>query len=222
MKLIAHRGWSAGTEENTLAAFARAARADGISGVEFDVRGVAESVTLVVSHDPPKHGERALTLDAALSFLSGTALELYVEIKEAGIVASVIAALVASKAAERSVVFGFPDVARSFPWRAARPVRLGIIAVYPWTLDSVVRKYAPDVLSFGWDERAWTRIAFRAWWSVFSLERCARRHRVQLVVGIAQRQDDLDWLARQHVDAAVADMEPISPARGVFTSRPLA
>jgi glycerophosphoryl diester phosphodiesterase len=34
MKLIAHRGWSAGGDENTLVAFARA---DRISGVEFDV-----------------------------------------------------------------------------------------------------------------------------------------------------------------------------------------
>ncbi len=37
MKLIAHRGWSAGGDENTLAAFARAACGDRISGVEFDL-----------------------------------------------------------------------------------------------------------------------------------------------------------------------------------------
>src|SRR6266567_932247 len=37
MKLIAHRGWSAGGDENTLAAFARAACDDRISGVEFDL-----------------------------------------------------------------------------------------------------------------------------------------------------------------------------------------
>ena len=86
MKLIAHRGWSAGRGENSLAAFARAARDGRISGVEFDVCLAADSDTLVVSHDPPRHVENALTLDAALSLLSPTDLELFVEVKETGLV----------------------------------------------------------------------------------------------------------------------------------------
>src|SRR5437899_83182 len=86
MKLIAHRGWSAGPGENSLAAFARAARDGRISGVEFDVCLAADSDTLVVSHDPPRHVENALTLDAALSLLSPTDLELFVEVKETGLV----------------------------------------------------------------------------------------------------------------------------------------
>jgi glycerophosphoryl diester phosphodiesterase len=61
MKLIAHRGWSAGRGENSLAAFARAARDGRVSGVEFDVCLAADSDTLVVSHDPPRHVENALT-----------------------------------------------------------------------------------------------------------------------------------------------------------------
>jgi glycerophosphoryl diester phosphodiesterase len=65
MKLIAHRGWSAGEDENTLAAFARAARDDRIAGVEFDVCHAVDAMTLVVSHDPPLHIENTLTLDAA-------------------------------------------------------------------------------------------------------------------------------------------------------------
>ncbi len=102
MKLIAHRGWSAGGDENTLAAFARAACDDRISGVEFDVRYVADTGNLVVSHDPPFHVENALTLDAALSFLSQTALELFVEIKETGLASVVIEKLVSSNVADRS------------------------------------------------------------------------------------------------------------------------
>jgi hypothetical protein len=207
MKLIAHRGWAAGSEENTLATFARAARDDRIAGVEFDVRSAADATTLAVSHDAPLDVENTLSLDVALSFLSRTDLELFVEVKETGLASAVIEKLVSSNLADRSVVFGFAAVARSFPWEGARPVRLGVIVMCPWNLNRVVRRYAPDVLFLGWDARVWTRIAFRTWWSVFSLERRARRHQLPLVVGIVQRADDLHWLARQHVYAAVADID---------------
>ncbi len=116
MKLIAHRGWSAGGDENTLATFAPAARDDRIAGVEFDVCHAVDAMTLVVSHDPPLHIENTLTLDAALSFLSQTDLELFVEIKETGLASVVIEKLVSSNVADRSVVFAFAAVARSFPW----------------------------------------------------------------------------------------------------------
>jgi glycerophosphoryl diester phosphodiesterase family protein len=206
VKLFAHRGWCAGAGENTLAAFARAAGETGISGIELDVRRAPDG-TLIVCHDPPRAGEPTLTLDAALEFLAGTKLELLVELKEDGIAARVIGALVAAKLAERSVVFAFTPVARSFPWNEARRVRLGIIVVSPWNLDRAVRAYAPDMLFLGWDHRAWTRRAFRAWWSVFSLARLARRHKVPVVVGIVQRAADLDWLRRQGVHAAVTDLD---------------
>jgi hypothetical protein len=92
-------------------------------------------------------------------------------------------------------------------------VRLGIIVMYPWNLDRVVRRYAPDVLLLGWDARSWTRTAFRGWWSLFSLERLARRHQVPVVVGVAQRMQDLDWLAPQHVYGAVADIDRVRGGR---------
>jgi hypothetical protein len=207
MKLIAHRGWSAGDDENTLATFARAASDDRIAGVEFDVCYAMDAQTLVVSHDPPLHIENTLTLDAALSFLSQTDLELFVEIKETGLTSVVIEELVSSNVADRSVVFAFAAVARSFPWRGARPVRLGVIVRYPWNLSRAVRAYSPDVLFLGWDAHVWTRIAFRAWWSIFSLERRARHHQLPLVVGIAQRLVDLHWLSRQHIYGVVADID---------------
>ena len=207
MKLLAHRGWRAGAGENTLAAFARAAGEPGISGIELDVRRAADGNALLVCHDPPRAGEPALRLDAALEFLSGTSLELFVEVKERDIAAQVVDKLVAAKLAERAVVFAFAPVARAFPWKEARPVRLGIIVIYPWNLDRAMRICAPDVLFLGWDHRAWTRAAFRAWWSVFSLRRIGERHRVPVVVGIVQRAADLDWLARQGVDAAVTDFD---------------
>jgi hypothetical protein len=206
MKLFAHRGWRAGGDENTLAAFARAAGESGISGIELDVRA-APNGTLVVCHDPPVAGEDTLTFDVALAFLSGTDLELFIELKERGIAQAVIDKLVAAEMAERAVVFAFAPVARWFPWNAARPVRLGIIVLYPWTIGRAMRAYRPDVLFLGWDYRAWSRVAFQAWWSVFSLARLARRHQVPVVVGIVQRAVDLDWLERQGVHAAVTDVD---------------
>jgi len=206
VKLFAHRGWCAGADENTLAAFTRTAGQPGISGIELDVRRAPDGNTLLVCHDPPRPGGATLTVDAALDYLAGTNLELFVELKETGIARPLIEKLVAAKMAERSVVFAFAPVARAFPWRDARPVRLGVIEVYPWNLNRAVRTYAPDVLFLGWDQRAWTRAAFRAWWSMFSLAQLGRRHKVPVVVGIVNRAADLDWLRRQGVDAAVTDL----------------
>jgi len=209
MRLIAHRGWAAGGDENSLAAFARAARDDAVSGVEFDVCRAADSQTIVVSHDPPLDAQRVLTLDAALSFLSSTNLELFVEIKEEKLVLAVIEKLISNKLADRSIVFAFAAIARSFPWEAARQVRQGVIVMCPWNVDRFVRRHAPDVILLGWDARYWTRIAFRSWWSLFSLEQVARRHQVPLVVGVAQSMSDLRWLSRQHLYGAVADISLI-------------
>lgn len=207
MKLIAHRGWSEGPQENTAAAFERAAADARVAGVEFDVRRAPDTAGLVVSHDPPARARDALSLDAALSLLSPTQLELFVEVKQAGLADAVMEKLDAHGLAARSVAFAFVPVARSFPWQAARRVRLGVIAPYPWQLRQIVRAWAPDMLFLGWDQRAWTRRAFRTWWSAFSLERLERRHRLPVVAGIVQRAADLDWLACQNIHAAVADME---------------
>jgi Glycerophosphoryl diester phosphodiesterase family len=206
MKLIAHRGWAAGAEENTLAAFARAAADRRISGIEFDVSSTGAGA-LVVSHDPPRDGGNALTLDAALAFLSPTNLDLYVEIKQPGLAVRVIDKLVTAGLADRAVVFGFAEVAGSFPWQGTRAVRLGIIVLFPWQIDRAMRTCAPDVLFLGWDYRPWTGAAFRAWWSVASLERCGRRCGVPVVVGIVHRLRDLKWLERQGVHGGIADID---------------
>jgi glycerophosphoryl diester phosphodiesterase len=179
--------------------------------VEFDVCRATDG-TLVVSHDPPPDAASVLTLDAALTFLARTNLELLVEVKEPGLAPGVIDKLVAHKVADHSLVFGFASVARSFPWERARQVRMGLIVMCPWNLDRAMRLYRPDVLLLGWDARAWTRLAFRAWWSLFSLERLARRN-TPVVVGIVQRMDDLQWLSRQHLYGAVADVDLVRGGR---------
>jgi hypothetical protein len=208
VKLIAHRGWAQGIGENTLAALQRAARDRRLSGVEFDVRRHPQSGNLVVTHDPPGSGA-PLSLDDVLAILVGTQLELLVEIKEPGIDSEVVERLVAAGLADRSLVFAFVEVAQSFPWQAARPVRLGAILLYPWTMHRFIAAHHPDVILLGWDTRPWTRLAFRAWWSVFPLASLTRRYGKPVIVGIARRRADLEWLARSGVHAAVADMDCI-------------
>jgi hypothetical protein len=207
LKLIAHRGWCAGPEENTPAAFVRAAADPRLAGVEFDICRDARSGEPVVAHDPPLPGQACFGLDAALSFLAGTRLELLVEVKQPGLAETVIERVVAAGLAERAVLCGFAPVARSFPWQRRRPVRLGAILPYPWTMRRFLAARAPDVVLLGWDARPWTRIACQCWWSVFSLERLARRCGKPVVAGIVRRSADLRWLERQNVDAAVVDMD---------------
>jgi glycerophosphoryl diester phosphodiesterase len=209
MHLIAHRGWIAGEGENSLEAFARADADPAISGVEFDVSRAPDSTALLVSHDPPLTAAGALRFDEALTFLAGTDLHLYIELKQEGLAPAVIDRLVAHGLADRAVVFAFAKVARSFPWHEPRPVKLGVIVEYPWDLNRWARQQKPDVLLLGWDDRTWTRVAFRSWWSCFSLERVGRRHGVPVVVGVVQRQRDLDWLKRQGIAAAVGDIDLI-------------
>jgi glycerophosphoryl diester phosphodiesterase len=217
VKLIAHRGWAQGSGENTLAAFARAAADPRLSGVEFDVRRDPNSEALVVMHDPPRSGAPALALDPATAFLSSTRLELFVELKQAGIVEDVIRQLIKGGIAERSVIFAFPPVAQSFPWTKARPVRLGVILLYPWTMQHFIRRHSPDLVLVGWDRRPWTRNAFRGWWSAFSLDRLQRRIGKPVVAGIVRHSSDLTWLSRCNVAGAIADMDAIADWSGPST-----
>ncbi|WP_299843578.1 glycerophosphodiester phosphodiesterase [uncultured Jannaschia sp.] len=204
MKLIAHRGWSAGAGENTLAAFRRAAAEPGVSGVEFDVRRAADG-TLVVAHDPPDAG--APTLEAVAALLARSKLDAYVELKEAGLTTDVARTLSEGGLGDRAVIFGPVELME--PMERPRRVRLGIIVEYPWRISRLATAFAPDVILLGWDDRTWTRLAFQAWWSVFSLRRTGRRHSAPIVVGVARRARDLRWLGRQGIDAAVADLAEI-------------
>lgn len=202
MKLVAHRGWSAGPGENTLAAIRRAAATPEVAGVEIDVRRGAGGA-LVLAHDPPVGGEP--TLEEALKLLAGTALEAYVEVKERGIAAEAARALAERGLGARSVVFGFPGAME--PWRGERSVRMGMIAPLPWDIPRLAALHRPDVLLLGWDDRPWTRRAFQLWWGAASLRRAGARHGAAVVAGVAQRREDLRWLERQGVEAATADMD---------------
>lgn len=204
MKLIAHRGWSAGAEENTLAAFRRAAAEPDVSGVEFDVRRTVDGC-LVVSHDRPD--EKSAALDTVVEFVSASKLEAFVELKEKGIAADVVRKLTGGGLSGRAVIFGPVELLKQM--EGERRVGVGIIVPYPWQISRLAVAVAPDVILLGWDDRTWTRLAFRAWWSIFSLRRVGQRHSAAVVVGVARRASDVRWLARQGIDAAVVDMAAI-------------
>lgn len=92
MDILCHRGlWTERSEHNSLAAF-RAAWARGW-GLELDVRDL--DGTVVVSHDPPRHGGGALTLDELLTAYAadGQGTTLAVNVKSDGLAGSVTPAL---------------------------------------------------------------------------------------------------------------------------------
>ena len=86
---IAHRGSSDPARENTLAAFAAAARL-GATWVELDVRASADGVPIVV-HDAPgritaaERPDWMPTLVEALDHCAGLGLGVVVEVKEVGV-----------------------------------------------------------------------------------------------------------------------------------------
>lgn len=204
MKLIAHRGWSAGAEENTLAAFRRAAAEPNVSGVEFDVRRTVDG-RFVISHDRPD--ERSAALDEVVEFVSKSKLEAFVELKEMDIAAEVARKLIDGGLGGRAVIFG--PVEHLSQMEGERRIGLGIIVPYPWQISRLAVAVAPDVILLGWDDRTWTRLAFRAWWSIFSLRRMGQRHSAAVVVGVARRASDVRWLSRQGIDAAVVEMAAV-------------
>jgi hypothetical protein len=208
MKLIAHRGWSCGPEENTLAALRRSVERADVSGVELDVRRSGRGA-LVLSHDEPPEDVELPTLHEAARVLAGTNRDLLLELKETGLQGEVVRILQAADVAPRTILFGFPEIVRDLDWSRPRAVKLGVIAPYPWQIRRLFRRYEPDAILLGWDRRAWTRIGFRAWWSVFSLPALARRSSSKIIVGVARTTSDLQWLCRQEIEAAVADMEAL-------------
>jgi hypothetical protein len=211
MRLIAHRGFAQGKDENTLAALARAAADARIQGVELDIRWSRERTEVVLRHDPfpAGGGEPApLALDEALRFAAAQDWEVLLECKEFddALYARLRESVAAHGLAPRVVLFAFDDIAARFPWSAPRPFRLGVIEKYPWGIARTIRRLAPDVVLMGWTE-PWERAAVQAWWSMFSLGRVARRFpETEFIMGVAQNEADIAWLrARGAVSGATVD-----------------
>ena len=210
MLLIAHRGFAEGEDENTLAAFTRAAADPRIGGVEVDIRWSRDRGDVVLRHDPftGVREPAPLSLDDALDFAKTRRWQVFLECKEYddALFARVRALVERHAIADRVVLFGFRTVAERFAWGRPRPFRLGVIEEYPWRTAETVRRFAPDVLLTGWG-RGWSRCAVKSYWSVLSLKRLAARHpEISLVMGVARGEADIAWLKRQNaLYAATAD-----------------
>jgi len=212
MLLIAHRGFSEGEDENTLAALERAAADKRIGGVELDIRMAADGSDVVLRHDPftGAAGEAdALSLDEALAFAKPHGWEVLLECKEFDVALyKRVRELVARHAfADNVVLFGFKDVAARFPWSEARPFRFGVIEEYPWRIAGTVAAFRPDMLLMGWADTR-TRLAVQAWWSAFSLRRlAATMPGTAIVMGVAQNESHVEWFRRHGVlHAATIDL----------------
>lgn len=214
MRLIAHRGFAQGEDENSLAALTRAAADPRIQGVELDIRWSRDRREVVLRHDPYPSGAgepAPLPLDQALRFAAAQDWELLLECKEfdEALYARVCACVAAHGLAPRVVLFAFDDIAARFPWAAARPFRFGVIEKYPWAIASTIRRVKPDAVLMGWTE-PWERAAVQAWWSIFSLARVARRFPgTEFMMGVAQNEGDIAWLrGRGALAAGTVDFWP--------------
>ena len=204
MKIFAHRGWSAGAEENTLEAFKKSAKA-GLDGVEFDVRwGFGGEIVVVHDHsDSPD----TLTFENALAYLKNTNLELLIELKEYSpeFFARVIELLTTHGLKGKTTLFAFNNEARQFPWEAKREISLGIISEYPHHIKRDINLYKPDMILCGWGNKK-ERFIFKLVWSVLSLSRTIKKYpAVKFIAGVAYDARDIAWLAKQGVYGVTAD-----------------
>ena len=114
MLLIAHRGFSAGEDENTLAALERTAADGRVGGVELDIRRAKDGSDVVLRHDPftGAADEPVPTpLDDALAFAKERGWEVLLECKEydAAIYNRVRELVERHAMADNIVLFGFRE-----------------------------------------------------------------------------------------------------------------
>jgi hypothetical protein len=210
--IYAHRGWSTGCgddwTENSIEAFIKSSATKNIDGVEIDIRFDKDSEDIVLSHDPIEPTKRYTTLDTALNYITQQNWQILIEFKEYSpeMFLDVVNLLKKYNLVNSALLFGFSSVVREFPWQQNHGVKLGIIVEYPWKISDMINKYNPQVLLTGWDDRYWTSIAFRLFWSIFSLKRASQKNNVDIICGVASTKDEANWLSKQGITGYTADM----------------
>lgn len=197
MKTFAHRGWSAGEEENTLSAFEKSV-ASGLDGAEFDVRLSADGRSIILSHDRTNDNS-VLRLDDTLKYLKETEMELFIEVKEYSekLFELLVEHLRQYGLVERATIFGFPKDAKLFPWTTRQDIKLGIIAPYPQDIRKYIETYNPEMVLLGWGNKK-ERLQFKIAWTFLSLKRIFTKYPlVKFVIGVAYTEKDKQWLSRQ-------------------------
>ena len=220
MLIVAHRGAhepeTPGVRENTVAAFAAAARL-GAPGVELDVRRTGDGV-LVVHHDPVVPGVGPIadvaraalpdwlpTLDAVLTLCTGFDL-VDVELKnspfepgfDAGpaLAVAVGAAVAASPVAHRAVVTSFHLPTLDAVKAASPGLATGWLTIRGYDTEEAVRQ----VREHGHSAVAPPDPAITA-----DLVAAARSQGVLMIVWTVDRPDRIEQLASWGVDACVTN-----------------
>ena len=147
--ILCHRGlWTERSEHNTLGAF-RAAWARGW-GLELDVRDL-DGVP-VVSHDPPRHGAGALTLQELLTAYAaaGRGTTLAVNVKSDGLAVPVTAALEAAAAAYFVFDMSVPDTLHWLRAGATTYTRWSDVEPEPLLLEQCAGVWLDAFHADGW------------------------------------------------------------------------
>ncbi|PIR57978.1 MAG: hypothetical protein COU71_01145 [Parcubacteria group bacterium CG10_big_fil_rev_8_21_14_0_10_38_31] len=207
-KIIAHRGWAKGNGENTISAFKRASSGD-MNGVEFDIRRHGESGEIIVSHNATVD-TGVLTFKEALEYLKRENLELFLEFKEYSdkLFGEVADLLESHGLKDKSVIFGFWKVASKFPFTERRGFKLGIIS-YPWNIKKDIMRFNPDFIMMGYTSFL-SKVAFRLYWSVFSLSSVFRKYPdKRFVIGVLQSGKEREWILKEEGLYAVTLDNPL-------------
>ena len=207
MKVIAHRGWSQGDGENTMEFFTRTLGDNRVEGVELDIWGDSTR-GILVTHNRPEEDQPSLPLQNVLNLFQSTTHEIFIECKmfSESTFQEIITTIKKYHLERRAVLFGFPEIARLFPWDKRDGIRLGIISKYPWNIKRDIETYNPDTILFGWNTKS-ERLAFKIWWSVFSsISKIVKKYpQIKFVAGVMFNEKDRLWLEKQGIYAATAD-----------------
>jgi len=193
MKIIAHRGWAKGKDENTIVSFEKSYK-NGNDGVEFDVRWSHDCKTPVVSHDPSSSNE-VLTLKKALEFLKDKGLELFLELKEYDdeLFDKVKALVEAHELKTDTIIFGFPKIARRFPFHKKDGFKLGMI-IHPWSIRKDILRFNPDFVFMGYTSFL-SKVAFGLYWRIFPVSQLIAKYpNINFVIGVVESKKEAGWL----------------------------
>ncbi|MCR4284155.1 MAG: glycerophosphodiester phosphodiesterase [Parcubacteria group bacterium] len=195
-KIIAHRGWSKGPDENTISAFKKAV-ASNMHGVEFDVRWSADNDKVIVSHDFTAD-DLTLTLKEALVYLEDKNLHIFIELKEYSdrLFDEILKLVESYGLKEKTVLFGFWKVASKFPFADRRGFKLGVIS-YPWNIRKDILRFDPDFVMMGYTSFL-SKVAFRLYWRFFSLSSVFRKYpNKNFIIGVVRSEKEKEWISRE-------------------------
>ncbi len=204
-KIVAHRGWAKGSNENTLVAFEQAVL-NNMDGVELDIRRSSDGDEIIVSHNFTDDAG-VLTLKEALEYLKDKDLEIFIELKEYSdeLFDEAENLLKLYELKEKSVLFAFQKIARKFPFNDRKGFNLGIIS-YPWNIRKDILKFNQDFIMMGYTSFL-TRIAFRLYWQIFSLSSVFKKYSdKKFVIGVTRSEKEREWMLKEKgLYALIAD-----------------